>query len=136
MFPTTAKTLVSPGAHMRVLHARHVFIAALSLIAFAVLSMTSASRGTNQQFAERALLYDNNGDLAQSIKQVVPAVGSNIIVNSTADVVNSTDGLCTLREAITAANTNTASGAIAGECVAGSGSDSDTLDLTTLTGAI
>jgi CSLREA domain-containing protein len=41
-----------------------------------------------------------------------------IVVNSTADVA-ANDGQCTLREAITAANTNTASGAMAGECAAG-----------------
>ncbi len=41
-----------------------------------------------------------------------------ISVTSTADTA-ANDGLCTLREAITAANTNTASGAMAGECPAG-----------------
>ena len=64
------------------------------------------------------------------------AVGNTITVNSTSDLVNGTDGLCTLREAITAANSNTASGAAAGECVAGSSSGSDTIDLTGLTGTI
>src|SRR5437870_2110273 len=47
---------------------------------------------------------------------------TNIVVNSTADTV-ANDGQCTLREAITAANTDTASGALAGECAAGSGAD-------------
>ena len=47
---------------------------------------------------------------------------TNIVVNSTADTV-ANDGQCTLREAITAANTDTASGALAGECLAGSGAD-------------
>lgn len=48
------------------------------------------------------------------------AVRANTItVNSTADVV-ANDGQCTLREALIAANTNTASGAAAGECAAGS----------------
>ena len=41
-----------------------------------------------------------------------------ITVNSTADAA-ADDGACTLREAITAANTNTASGAMANECPAG-----------------
>jgi uncharacterized repeat protein (TIGR01451 family)/CSLREA domain-containing protein len=41
-----------------------------------------------------------------------------IVVNSTADVA-ANDGQCTLREAIIAANSNTASGAMAGECAAG-----------------
>lgn len=47
---------------------------------------------------------------------------ATITVNSTADNV-ANDGACTLREAITAANTDTASGAAAGECAAGSGAD-------------
>jgi CSLREA domain-containing protein len=41
-----------------------------------------------------------------------------ITVNSTSDAATN-DGLCTLREAIIAANTNIASGAAAGECAAG-----------------
>jgi CSLREA domain-containing protein len=64
---------------------------------------------------------------------IVPA-GNTITVNITTDVVSSTDGLCTLREAITAANTNTASGAMAGECVAG-GSGTDTINFS-VTGPI
>jgi CSLREA domain-containing protein len=66
----------------------------------------------------------------------VPLAGNTIIVNSTADVANNADGLCTLREAITAANTDTASGAVAGECGPGSGSDSDTINLTGVAGTI
>jgi CSLREA domain-containing protein len=62
--------------------------------------------------------------------------GNTIVVNSTLDVANSTDGLCTLREAITAANTDTASGPTAGECEAGSSSDPDTISLTGVAGTI
>jgi CSLREA domain-containing protein len=62
--------------------------------------------------------------------------GNTITVNSTLDVASGSDGLCTLREAITAANSNTASGATAGECGAGSPSDSDTISLTGVTGTI
>jgi titin len=47
--------------------------------------------------------------------------GSTITVNSTADTT-ANDGVCTLREAIIAANTNTPSGAMAGECAAGQAS--------------
>lgn len=47
---------------------------------------------------------------------------STIVVNSTADDQDD-DGECTLREAIVASNTDTASGALAGECIAGSGDD-------------
>src|SRR5262249_34360206 len=45
--------------------------------------------------------------------------GATITVNSTLDASVNNDGLCTLREAITAANLNTASGGVAGECVTG-----------------
>ncbi len=47
---------------------------------------------------------------------------ATITVNSTADT-QSNDGKCTLREAIVAANTDTASGAAANECGAGAGAD-------------
>ncbi len=54
---------------------------------------------------------------------VVPArAAATIIVNSLADSTLN-DGGCTLREAIIAANTETASGAAAGECVRGTGAD-------------
>ncbi len=51
---------------------------------------------------------------------LIPAAASaaTITVNTTADTT-ANDGSCTLREAIVAANTDTASGAAAGECVAG-----------------
>lgn len=47
------------------------------------------------------------------------ARAATITVNSTADGSPANDGVCTLREAIIAANTNVASGAMAGECAAG-----------------
>lgn len=50
------------------------------------------------------------------------AQAATITVSTTSDVV-ANDGQCSLREAITAANTNTASGAAGGECAAGSGAD-------------
>lgn len=50
------------------------------------------------------------------------AAAGVITVNSAADIVVD-DGQCTLREAITAANTDTASGSMTGECAAGSGAD-------------
>ena len=46
------------------------------------------------------------------------SAGVVITVTNTADTA-ANDGVCTLREAITSANTNTASGGAAGECVAG-----------------
>lgn len=48
---------------------------------------------------------------------------ATLTVNSTDETINPTDGKCTLREAIHAANTDTASGAVAGECPAGNGAD-------------
>ena len=52
-----------------------------------------------------------------------PSVSAaNLTVNSNGDTT-ADDGVCTLREAITAANTDTASGATPGECIAGSGAD-------------
>ncbi len=61
----------------------------------------------------------------------VPAAhAAGIVVNSTADVI-ADDGECTLREAIIAANTNTASGATAGECAAGEAAP--TVDVITFT---
>jgi CSLREA domain-containing protein len=61
---------------------------------------------------------------------------ASIVINSTSDAANGSDGLCTLREAITAANTNVASGVSPGECVAGSSSGSDAIDATGVTGTI
>jgi CSLREA domain-containing protein len=61
--------------------------------------------------------------LIVSAAYVTPAYAAGIVVNTAGDTVNANDGLCSLREAITAANTNTASGPAAGECAAGSGAD-------------
>lgn len=54
--------------------------------------------------------------VAQSAPTPPPA--GTITVNTTADTV-ANDGFCSLREAIIAANTNTASGTLPGECAAG-----------------
>jgi CSLREA domain-containing protein len=61
--------------------------------------------------------------LIASAVYVTPAGAAAIVVNTNADVINAGDGLCSLREAILAANTDTASGPGAGECAAGSGAD-------------
>ena len=60
--------------------------------------------------------------LLTSLAAATPVLAASITVTSLADTA-ADDGQCTLREAITAANTDTASGAIAGECAAGSGAD-------------
>ncbi|MDX6534840.1 MAG: hypothetical protein QOF68_2584, partial [Gaiellales bacterium] len=52
-------------------------------------------------------------------------LAAGINVTSSADTT-ADDGVCTLREAITAANTDTASGALTGECAGGSGADTIT----------
>ncbi|MEI7742440.1 MAG: choice-of-anchor Q domain-containing protein [Chloroflexota bacterium] len=67
--------------------------------------------------------------LAAAVSMLIvgaPSVAaSGIVVSSLADNV-ANDGLCTLREAITSANTNTASGAARGECGAGGATDTIT----------
>ena len=65
---------------------------------------------------------------------LVPAAASAapIAVNTQADTV-ADDGTCSLREAITAANADTASGASTGECAAGSGADTISLPAGTYT---
>jgi CSLREA domain-containing protein len=62
--------------------------------------------------------------LIAAMALVVPsgARAATITVNSESDVV-ANNGQCALREAITAANTDTPSGSNAGECAAGSGAD-------------
>lgn len=62
--------------------------------------------------------------LVASMLVFAPGVwaASTIVVNSTSDT-SADDGSCTLREAIEAANTDSASGVATGECIAGSGMD-------------
>lgn len=64
------------------------------------------------------------------------AAAATIPVSTTADVVSGTDGACSFREAVTAANTNSPSGAAAGECPAGSGSAADEIVLVAGTFAV
>jgi CSLREA domain-containing protein len=67
------------------------------------------------------------GLLAILVLCMAPSAASAavITVNTITDTpINTNDGVCTLREAIDSANTNTDSGATAGECAAGSGTDS------------
>lgn len=51
----------------------------------------------------------------------------SIVVTTTADNTVNNDAVCSLREAITAANSNTASGSIAGECPRGTANSQDTI---------
>ena len=62
---------------------------------------------------------------------------ATITVNDPGEAVLNNDGKCTLREAINAANNNTASGVVAGECVAGmAGADTIVFSLGTGTPTI
>jgi CSLREA domain-containing protein len=74
----------------------------------------------------RARLFGPSWSLffsAAAVAGLAPmALAATITVNSTADTQGN-DGKCTLREAILAAQNNAASGAAAGECLAGSGAD-------------
>jgi CSLREA domain-containing protein len=79
--------------------------------------------------------YFSTTQTAADAGVITPAAGNTIIVNSTSDAANGADGLCTLREAITAANSNTASGATAGECAAGSSTGDDAINFS-VTGTI
>jgi len=54
---------------------------------------------------------------------------TTIMVNTLADTINDSDGNCSLREAVIAANTDTASGSAIGECNAGNGIDTITLGI-------
>ncbi|HYW72477.1 MAG TPA: CSLREA domain-containing protein [Pyrinomonadaceae bacterium] len=94
---------------------------------WATLQRAGSQSGPGRPHSLAATLQPDKGS-------ITPA--ATITVNSTSDVASGTDGLCTLREAITAANTNTASGAVAGECAAGSSGGSDTIDMTGVSGTI
>lgn len=74
----------------------------------------------NKRFAGLA------GVLAAGALLIFPgwAAATTITVNSTADTA-ANDNACTLREAITAANANAASGAMANECAAGQASPTE-----------
>lgn len=67
--------------------------------------------------------------VAVGINTLPVYAATTIVVNSTADDEDN-DGECTLREAIIASNTDTASGAAAGECEAGDGNDTINFNIT------
>lgn len=71
--------------------------------------------------------------LTLNIPSLLAQTSNIITVNSLNDVVLN-DGLCTLREAINAANSNTTSGSSGSECAAGS--DNDVIDLSGLAGTL
>ncbi len=87
--------------------------------------ITDVTTGTLELNASGAFEYTPPVDFSGTVTftyEAIPEPYPNIIVNSTADV-STDDGQCTLREAIAAANSDSASGASAGECPAGDGAD-------------
>jgi CSLREA domain-containing protein len=115
-------------------------VRALFIVLFCVTFLGLASFWAVSQRAttrsDAAARRNSSTRLSLSDKGIITPAANTITVNSLSDAANGTDGLCTLREAITAANNNAASGAVAGECAAGSSSGSDTIDLTALSGTI
>jgi CSLREA domain-containing protein len=99
-------------------------LAAASLLAAATLStaVLSSDRGYARDPGATLKGSPATGDTALAAATPTPAA---ITVNSLSDGA-ANDGLCTLREAITSANTRAASGAAAGECAAGGASNSIT----------
>src|SRR5437016_9982249 len=76
-----------------------------------ILSMSAITNTTNSASLD--------GQITTGSGSILTPAGNTITVNSTADVANGNDGLCTLREAINAANSNSPSGPATGECAAG-----------------
>jgi CSLREA domain-containing protein len=94
------------------------------LVAVALVWTTGQQAGAS---ASRLRTSLSSAGVSIPDKSGITPAGSSIVVNSTSDAVNNSDGLCTLREAIIAANNNAASGVTPGECAAGSsGSDAIT----------
>jgi len=88
------------------------------------MSETSPARKSRRLFVVTLLTA-----LALTLRPTPPAHAATITVNGTVDTI-ANDGQCTLREAIMAANADTA----VNECAAGSGDD--TIDLSSITGMI
>ena len=82
----------------------------------------------------RSALWRRVGALVASLALLAvlvvasPVLAAGITVNSLADTA-ADDGVCTLREAIASANSDTTSGATAGECAAGAGADTITFSV-------
>ena len=108
---------------------RLLIVAAISACVVALISIVARRQQAAAGLTRSAAAYS----AVRSDRGLSPAA-STVTVNSLSDVANGADGLCTLREAITAANSDAASGATPGECAAGSGTD--TIDMTTLNGTI
>src|ERR1043166_1082255 len=99
-------------------------LAAASLLAAATLSTAVLSSDREHAHDPGATLKGSPATADTALAAATPTPTA-ITVNSLSDDA-ANDGLCTLREAITSANTQAASGAAAGECAAGSASNSIT----------
>jgi hypothetical protein len=109
-------------------HLSRPVIRVLSITAISIFLVTLSLAWARRQQAGSPSFKSARDHYAPSLfadKGGITPAATTITVNSLSDVSNSSDGLCTLREAITAANNNAASGATAGECAAGSSSGSD-----------
>src|SRR5262249_54350518 len=73
---------------------------------------------TSMQQAQQPTPFRRSALFTLATALAAAAHGSTIVVNDNGDTSDN-DGKCTLREAIAAANLNTASGGAAGECAAG-----------------
>ncbi|MCX6020459.1 MAG: CSLREA domain-containing protein, partial [Chloroflexi bacterium] len=91
-------------------------------------TFSGLSEGATLAVSNRALRISYMGGTGNDV--TLTAMQPAILVNSALDVINSADNVCTLREAVIAANTNAVSGAGVGECAAGSATDPDTIVLT------
>src|SRR5688572_27371751 len=133
------------GLHISITIRRVLYLSAIAVVALmcATVGVLSAPGDLDATFgvaiqADGKFVVSGNAysgaNIDFALARLLPAADT-IIVNSNADVANGSDGFCTLREAIGAANSNTASGAAAGECAAGSSSESDTINFS-VTGTI
>src|ERR1700741_263869 len=105
-------------------HLSRPAVRALSFTAISVLLVSISLAWTSRQQAGspsfKSARNHSSASLFAPDKQGIKPDAATITVNSLSDVANGSDGLCTLREAITSANNNASSGAVAGECAAGS----------------
>src|SRR5215211_6977065 len=85
--------------------------------------MRTRARSIFNRFTVLAILLA----LIASAVYVTPVRAASIVVNTHLDSRKPGDGFCSLREAILAANLNTASGSVAGECAAGAAAGTDVI---------
>src|SRR5438128_11903995 len=123
-----------PVSHFLRRSTRALLVVSICVSLVTIVSVWAANQRASVGPIERTRHFASTSYLAD--KGGLTPEGNTITVNSLSDVANASDGLCTLREAITAANNNAASGVVAGECAAGNTSGTDTIDMTGITGTI